>query len=382
MRALRHAFLLIAGIPSLLAAQSFVNDYGGSLAQDGVGVVQTPGGFAVAVRDVVGPEQQHRAWILRTSGGGMTQSWSPMDELQGNVFLQSMARSSSDEMFAAGSTIPTGASEHEAFVVKYDPDGNVAWVASGPSSAQYFDVAPMPDGGAVACGVHVLQNGHDRLVSRLSGDGDVLWSITMDGALDEEAYAIAVEETSILVTGRQLNFSGGSDVWIARTDLDGNLLWTSSWGGEGNEEGRGITRLDDGVFLVAGTTNSYGMRDTTEGRVKDNIYLIAVDLAGDTLWTRALGDTLYDRRGLCLDMTAEGDLLVAGERAEVTGESDALVLRLSHTGELQWERVWHVGKEDRLLDIRALPDGLIAAGWAFTDQARQVLLLRRDPNGN
>ena len=52
MRALRHAFLLIAGIPSLLAAQSFVNDYGGSLAQDGVGVVQSPGGFAVAVRDI------------------------------------------------------------------------------------------------------------------------------------------------------------------------------------------------------------------------------------------------------------------------------------------------------------------------------------------
>lgn len=367
-----------------LVAQSFVNSYGGMLAQDGVGVVKTTNGFSVGVRDFAEGPSHHFAELLLTSNGGSIQSWDAIDELTGNVFLQAIASAPADALFLAGSSIAPGAETHDAFLLKRDPNGTIAWITHPviAGDEQYLALEPLPDGGAIACGVREAGTGHDAWVSRFAADGSVLWSTAIGAVGDEEAYALVVQGDDVILTGRQLNFSGTTDAWLARIDLDGNELWTTSWGGNKNEVGRCVVALNGNSFLVAGTTNTFGMRDTTENRIKDNVYLVAIDLNGDTLWTRTVGDTLFDHRALCVDVAPNGDILIGGERVDVTGESDALVYRLTPNGDLVWERAWHIGKEDRLLHMLALPDGFVSTGWSFTEFARQVLLIRRDPDGN
>ena len=371
-------------LPVLVPAQSFVNSFGGPLAQDGVGVVQTLNGFAVGVRDFSEGPSRHFAQLLLTSNGGSIQSWDAIDELSGSVFPQAIANAAEDAVFLAGSSIAPGAETHDAFVLKRNSNGTIAWITQPAITGdeQYFALEPLPDGGAVACGVRAVGAGHDAWVGRFAADGTVLWNTAVGLAGDEEAYALLINGNDILLAGKQSGFSGTSDAWLARMDLDGNELWTASWGGDKNELGRGVVALGGNNFLMAGTTNTFGMLDTTENRIKDNVYLVAFDLNGDTLWTRAVGDTLFDHRALCMDVAPNGDILVGGERGEVPGESDALVYRLAANGDPIWERAWHMGKEDRLIDLLALPDGFISTGWSFTELARQVLLIRRDPDGN
>ncbi|MBK8498001.1 MAG: hypothetical protein IPL52_04085 [Flavobacteriales bacterium] len=364
--------------------QGFINTYGGWLAQDATGIVPSANGFRVATRYLgsIGPVYQ--AHLLSLDPAGALPAWEPMPGVGNNAFVQAMCAGIASTAFIAGSIIPADASTHDGLLVKLEASGAVAWIAQPELAGdeQYFCVESVPDGGAIAAGVRAAGAGHDVWVTRFTANGNVLWSTSLGSTLDEEAYGVSVQGNDIMLTGRQVNFGGTTDAWFARLDLAGNALMTTSWGGADDEIGRAIKPIGPGTFLMAGSTLSLGMFDQTEQRTKESVYLIAIDLNGDTLWTKAVGDTLYDRRAFGLDIAPNGDALICGERSGVTGESDALAYRTTNTGTTVWERAWDLGKEERLLAMLALPDGFISTGWTFDASARQVLLVRRDPNGN
>jgi hypothetical protein len=380
----RNALLPLLSFPGLLAAQGFVNSYGGNLAQDGVGVAITPNGFCVGVRSFGIEPSRHFGQTLMTSAGGSIQEWNTLSDPPGKLFLQVLTGNNDGDLFLAGSIVAPDGYAHDGFIEKRTGDNSVQWttVPAVAGNEQYFALAPLADGGVVACGIRENGGGHDAWVSRFSASGTLLWSTAVDGGYEEEAYGVAVSGNDILITGRQLNFGGTSDALFARLDGNGNLVWTTAWGGVANDIGRAIVPLDNGNFLMAGTTNSFGTFDITEGRIKDHVYLVAIDLNGDSLWTRAVGDTINDHRGYGLHRADNNDLFVSGERGDVPGETDALVQRLDASGNLLWARAWHTGKEDRLVQVHALTDGFIACGWAFTEASRQVLLVRRNADGN
>ncbi|WKZ67447.1 MAG: hypothetical protein QY325_05860 [Flavobacteriales bacterium] len=374
---------LLAG-PSIAAGQGFVNTFGGPKAEDGVGIVQEGAGFAIATRRHTASEPAFTGELLRIAANGSALSWEPIAGLDGIVFLQGMAPATGGGAFLAGSRFAPDSSQHDGLVVKLLADGGTDWIAhpTAPGDQQYLCVSGLPDGGAIAAGVRSIGSGHDAWVCRFDSDGALLWSQAVGDLSDEEALALEVQGSDVLITGRQANFGGTSDAFLARLGLDGTIAWTTSWGGIGQEVGRGLKAIGPGSFLLAGTTSSDGAYDFTEQRRKDHVYLVAFDLNGDSLWTRAIGDTLFDRRAWCLDIAGNGDILVGGERSPISATSDALAYRLDAQGQVIWQRTWDLGKEERLQAIHALPDGFIATGWAFTDAARQVLAIRRDPNGN
>lgn len=379
--------LLLGATVMLLSAargQGFTLEIGPPLAQDGIGVVEQDGGFVVGARLHATNPSRHLAGLWRFSGGGAPIELDTLHAITGNAFPQALAPGADGSCFLAGSAIPTGGHDHEAFVLKRASDGTIAWIArpSWPGSRQFLGVHGLDDGGALACGVAVTTTGHDALIARFAPDGSLMWSALADAGLDEEAHAITLVGDAVIATGRQVNFGGTSDAWFGRYALDGTLVWTTTWGGVGNEEGRALVPVGANGFLMAGVSNSFGLVDQTEQRRKRHAYVLALDLNGDSLWTRVYGDTLHDQYALGIALAGNGDAILCGERSTVTGISDAFAARIDPTGSLLWERTWDLGKEERLLSVAPLPDGFITTGWAFNDLARQVILLRRDPGGN
>ena len=377
--------LIIAGLACSrqATAQGFVNSYGGAFADDAVGVSMGGNGFHVATRRFIGQGNGHQAGLLLLSTSGSEQSWLPIG-IDGRSFAQAMALGTSGSTFIAGSSFAPGRSDHDGFVAKLDPDGAMTWLTrpSLPGDQQYLAVHGLPDGGCIAAGVRGIGDGHDAWITRFNAFGLVQWHQAVTDFSDVEAHGITVQGNDVMLTGRQLNFGGSSDAWIARLSLmNGDLVWASSWGGVRNEIGRAIAAFGPGAFVLAGTTNSEVPYDISEGRHKDHLYLVAFDLNGDSLWTRAIGDTLFDRRCFGFAFAPNGDLLACGERSASLGSSDAWASRLTPDGALTWERAWDLGKEERLLALSALPDGFIAAGWSFGEASRQALVVRKDPNG-
>ena len=371
---------------ALAHGQGFVNSYGGPMAEMAFGVAPLGSGFLTGTSRFISPAIGHSAGFLLIDGDGNFPAWEPVAGISGRSFMQAVESATDGGAFLAGNSIAPGADTHDAFVARFSSSGSLLWLAqpSMNGDEQYFAVHGLPDGGCIAAGVRSFGQGlgHDALISRFSPTGDLSWSTPIEDFSDIEAHAVAVQGNDVMLTGRQQNFGGTSDAWIARLNLAGDIIWTSSWGGVRTEIGRALKAIGPGAFLLAGTTNSDVMLDETENRRKDHVYLVAFDLNGDSLWTRAVGDTLFDRRAFALDIAANGDLLVAGERSTVIGNSDAFAYRLTSSGNIIWERSWDTGDEERLLGVRALTDGLVAAGWSFGTASHQVLLIRRDPNGN
>ena len=52
--------------------------------------------------------------------------------------------------------------------------------------------------------------------------------------------------------------AGNHDFWIVRTDSTGKVKWTETQGGASCDEANSLQLTNDGGFIVAGSTSSFG----------------------------------------------------------------------------------------------------------------------------
>lgn len=365
----------------IACGQGFVTSFGGPGAQDGVGVIQQGSEFWVASREFNTEDQRFQAYLYRRSSSGQALATQVID-LPGTPFLQGSLSANDDGAIIFGSVIRAGRHTHDGVLIRVNGSGEVVWTAipERVGDQLYLGAAAMADGGVVVCGTQNSGTGHDALLVRFSAAGEVLWEVVEEEPLDREYHAVAVAgDQGCVVTGRTVNFSGSTDLVYARYTSEGQQLWLNFLGGTANEEGRSIVPAGDGSFVVAGHSMSYGPIGP-QGQRKEHVFIAKVQLNGDTLWTRAYGDADQGRRAFAMDVAPNGDLLLSGERYTATS-SEALVLRFDPMGQLLWERVFDLGRSERLIGLQALEDGFVACGWAFEAQGRQVMLIRRNANG-
>ncbi|MCW5897887.1 MAG: hypothetical protein KIT10_01350 [Flavobacteriales bacterium] len=371
----------IATVRTLHGQSSFTQLLGGMYAQDGVGVMPTATGWMVAARIYDPGARRYRPFLMHCGSNGQLNGQAELP-LNGAVFLQAMAMGTGDDRFIAGSSFAPGRTDHDGVLIKLDAQANVLWAVRPdlPGQQQYLGVASLPDGGAVVCGVSVTGATHDVLVARFDAQGGVLWTQVFPSIFDEEANGVAVDATGLVIAGRRMNAGGASDAMAMRLDLQGALQWDNSTGSALNETAKAVVRAPDGRFILAGHTDGLGPQDHL-GRRKRCVHLIKLDHNGDTLWTRVHGDTIFNRAAHAIALASNGDLIIGGERYR-SAIGDAMAMRCGTNGQLSWERAYETGKEAKLLHVHALAQGFVASGWSFAELGRQVLLLRRNDQGD
>lgn len=136
----------------------------------------------------------------------------------------------------------------DAFMAKYDKDGNLLWAQQGGS--------PEPEWG---------------------------WGITVD----KWGNVYCTGELSDTSTfGNQTLISNGiRDVFITKLDPNGNFIWTKSFGGTGTDKGKGITTDNEGnVYVVGHIYDQVTIGNTTIGTpTTGNSFIIKMDSAGNYL---------------------------------------------------------------------------------------------------
>src|SRR5690606_8255807 len=101
-----------------------------------------------------------------------------------------------------------------------------------------------------------------------------------------------------------------------------------------------------------------------------------------TLWTRMVADPQWGHEARAISLAPGGDLFVGGTSLK-EHRSDALLLRLTASGGLVWQRNYHLERNDVLADVLPLPDGgVVGTGRCFGHAGGRVLLLRKDANGD
>ena len=199
----------------------------------------------------------------------------------------------------------------DVFLFRADSLGDSVWTNTygGASNDQGYDLRQTPDGGfMIAAMTESYGAGSwDAYIIRTDANGDTVWTRTFGTSGYEEAFGIApTHDGHYLVAGSHINTN--SDVWLIKIGLDGDTLWTKSVGqAAGNDVARGITATSDNGFLIAG--KNYNTVD-----YHNDMYLLKVDAAGDTVWSYSYINNTHDEANVALQ-TETGNIYLFGTRA-------------------------------------------------------------------
>lgn len=383
LHAMLSRFLLIAFgafFGTVVAAQGFQLSYGGSGLPDAVAVFSDATGFTTVLRKTYATGTRVRVQLLHTSVQGLNNQWYDVP-LTGTCFVQSAVLASDGNIVICGSRIAPGASDQDALLAKISLTGAVlwTWTSSEPATQEeLYGLQRTTDGGYIACGMRRADADSDALLVRIGSDGTLQWSQHYGTSTDEMLRGVSSDADGFTAVGRLTNFTGDLDTYIVRTDLTGTQQWWQSWGGIKNDEFYGVTRSGSN-YVMAGRTDSYG--PLASGVPVRSVYVMAMNTAGDTLWTRTFGNVAAASSAQSINTATNGDLVLAGASGN-DHLTDAMVMRITSTGSLLWQHTYDVATEDVLHTLTLLTDGgFIAAGRTLATVGDQAILVRKNSSG-
>ena len=159
---------------------------------------------------------------------------------------------------------------------------------------------------------------------------DTIWTKTFGGPLADVGNSVKqTNDGGFIVAGTTSSFgAGGQDIWLIKTDENGDTLWTKTFGGAGNDRASNVVQTSDNGYAVFGTTNSYGNGG-------DDFLLWKTDPLGNTEWYKTYGssstETLYDGH-----QTIEGGYIVVGD--SIGQNAFALVIKTDTYGNRLWTK--------------------------------------------
>jgi len=234
----------------------------------------------------------------------------------------------------------TSAGGSDVFLRKYNASGTEQWTRQfgTESTDEVFGIdadassniylvgfvdqdAPLP--GQVSLG------GEDAFVRKYDSDGNVVWTRQFGSAGNDEAHGIFVDSTDVYIGGFTTGtFSGevsngGVDAFIRRYDLDGTENFTDQFGTAGLEEVSGVSVDSEGVYVV-GFTGGTLPGETSVG--DGDAFIRKYDINdGSVLWTHQFGSTDFDQ---AFSVKADDNTGVY-----VTGVTDGAFSGFSNLGE-------------------------------------------------
>lgn len=182
-----------------------------------------------------------------------------------------------------GYTESFGAGECDIWVLKLGSGGDVEWQhAYGGWGCEWASsIQETSDGGYVVAGyTESFGTGfYDLWILKLDTGGNVEWQRTYGGGVSD--YGQSIRQTAddgYILSGRSQFFSvGGYDSWIIKLDPEGDVEWHYSYGGMENEYVHFVQQTNDGRYVAAGSTYSFGNGD-------NDGWVIKLDSAGQIEW--------------------------------------------------------------------------------------------------
>jgi len=154
--------------------------------------------------------------------------------------------------------------------------------------------------------------------------------------------------------------AGDRDAWLIKTNSEGDLVWEKTFGGSGRDEAESVQQTTDGGFIVAGYTKSYGSGG-------EDAWLIKTNSEGDLVWEKTFGGSGEDQAH-AVQQTTDGGFIVAGDTSSYgSGGEDAWLIKTNSEGDLVWEKTFGGSGADRVLAAQQTTDGgFIIAGAGGT----------------
>ncbi len=282
-----------------------------------------------------------------------------------------------------GATFSYGAGGYDVYLLKLDSLGDTLWSKTfGGSEADYgYDIQETVDGGLILVGATQSQGagGKDVYLAKTDSVGTMLWTRTFGGASDDDGRSVRqTDDGGYVVAGTTQSYGPGlTDLYLIKTNANGDTLWTRAYGSVSGETGSAVRITPDGGYIAVGTTGGFGSGYSS-------LYAVRTDADGDSVWADAFGGDKADM-GYSVAIVPDSGFVFVGATASFgAGYSDMYIVKTTHDGTFQWDRSFGGSGEERGYSIQACPDsGYIVAGFTQSFGAGQhdMFVVRTDPLG-
>jgi len=253
-------------------------------------------------------------------------------------------------------------------------------VYGGTELDEFFSVVAMADGGFIAVGRTISNNGdvsglhgrwEDAWIIRIAANGDKVWQKAIGGTDRDGAwyigqasdgnylvlaggesrdgdfagsngggYLFKIDGNGAVLLKKQIgdqfhyansiapatgggyiitggaNPAGFSDVWVAKLNDQGDQQWEKTYGGSWSEGAAHVVTASDGGYIIAGGTQSTD-GDVTGNHGGDDAWIIKIDDNGNKVWQKTYGGSGGDGCSY-IAKTSDGGYVIAG----ATGSND------------------------------------------------------------
>ncbi len=278
-------------------------------------------------------------------------------------------------------------------LAKVDPEGNLLWRRSFTAQDEEWNLTNEPDnliltsdGGVMITGRSTAgiigdkseaSNGSfDFWIVKTDADGFLEWDKSFGGsAIDDGVHVVEASNGGYLLLGKsQSGVSGdktaasfgNTDFWVIRINADGDKIWDKTFGGDGYDTPIEAFAMDDGGFVLAGTsTSSVSGNKSAVNKGASDVWLLKIDANGNKSWDKSYGGDGADWLTSIISLPDGGFVIGADSGSELSGDvthekiyqaqdsSDAWIFRIDAAGSLVWDA--RIGQTDMFEEEYATP---------------------------
>ncbi len=337
--------------------------------------------FTISSNDPVNPTTS----VPLSNSSGAQSTWAKTyGSAADNESVSVIQRTTDGGYIVAGNTNSFGAGGLDAWVMKLDSTGFVQWQKTyGSPGDEWFDsIQQTTDGGYIASGYtdsFGAGNGNAWVI-KLNADGTIAWQNTYGGTIYDEAQSIQqTTDGGYIVGGGTSSFGAGNgDVWVMKLNADGTIVWQKTYGGANYDWANSIQQTTDGGYIVAGGTNSFGVGNC-------NAWIIKLNADGTIAWQKTYGGANCDWAN-SIQQTADGGYITSGYTDSFgAGNTTAWVIKLNTDGTIAWQNTYGGATYDAANSIRQTTDGgyVVAIDTeSFGNGGDNLLLMKLASSGN
>jgi len=333
--------------------------YGDSDTDRAMGVVALEGGDVAVVGTCKSfGALQSDICVTRVNAKGKT-IWRKMLGGKNMDIAAGISRAKDGSLFVVGTSRSFSEKrDRDIYVAKIALDGKGIWQATfGKERAEYGRaIAGTDDGGALVVGeTESFGNGYkDIFIVKVDAKGHMISEKVMGGEKEELVRGLTrtIDGSLVMVGSREIDRVGDSDFFVLKMDQDGKKIWARTYGGEYEDILNGVTPTLDGGIVAAGSTRSWGSKQT-------DLTVLKFSKEGKLIWHKIYGYKRYDFAN-AVTVTRNGDFIIAGGTDSMgEGVYDIYILALDRNGELFWSGLYGDRNTDIAHGVTRTSDGSI-----------------------
>lgn len=282
--------------------------------------------------------------------------------------------------------------EGDFWILNLSKTGEIVWEKTygGSRDDVPYSIQQTQDGGYVVAGRTQSADGnvtgnhgdYDAWVIRLSADGSLVWQKSLGGSQYEHLLSIENTQDNGFIAAGCSNSSDGDitgnygdlDAWLIKLASNGTIEWQKNYGGSKRDIANNVKVTTDGGFIVAGNSFSHD-HDLTHNQGGSDFWVTKLDPVGTLVWQKTFGGTKNESAYYVQQARDQGYIVVGRSESndgDVTGNHggyDFWVVKLSHDGEIEWEKSVGGSQDDEANSVVQDDDGgyIVSGGSASSD---------------